>query len=74
MTEIGHDHQHIGGRDHDNAHHGHRPYWKRAHHDWRFWVGVFFMSAAIIIYVMSGDLAWRPRSQRQQPQSEVGGR
>jgi hypothetical protein len=25
---------------------GHRPYWKRAHHDWRFWVALFLMMAA----------------------------
>jgi len=22
------------------SHHGHIPYWKRAHHDWRFWIGM----------------------------------
>ena len=47
--------------------HRHRPYWKRAHNDCRFWVGVFLMFAAMIIYVMSMDLAWRPRLQPQQP-------
>lgn len=46
--------------------HGHRPYWKRAHTDWRFWIGVFLMFAAMIIYVMSMDLALRPRLQPQQ--------
>jgi hypothetical protein len=33
------------------------PYWKRAHRDWRFWAGVVFMAAAIIIYVMTVDLS-----------------
>ncbi len=73
MTKLGHDHQHSSEPDRDGGH-VKPPYWKRAHHDWRFLVGVFFMFAAIIIYVMSEDLAWRPRSQRQQPQSEVGGK
>ena len=36
------------------------PYWKRAHHDWRFWVGMFFMFAAIIIFVLSDNLAFLP--------------
>ncbi len=36
------------------------PYWKRAHHDWRFWVGLCFMFAAIAIYVLSDDLAFLP--------------
>ncbi len=38
------------------------PYWKRMHRDWRFWVGVILMAAALAIYVLSGDLAWVPRS------------
>jgi hypothetical protein len=71
MTKNGHDHQHSGDRD---GGHTQPPYWKRAHHDWRFLVGVFFMFAAIIIYVMSEDLALRPRSQRQEPQPRVGGK
>jgi hypothetical protein len=37
------------------------PYWRRAHRDWRFWVGVVFLSIAILIYVMSDDLALVPR-------------
>jgi hypothetical protein len=36
------------------------PYWRRMHHDWRFWIGAVFMTAAIAIYVLSGDLAWVP--------------
>jgi hypothetical protein len=39
------------------------PYWRRMHRDWRFWVGALFMSAALAIYVLSGDLAWIPRGQ-----------
>lgn len=33
---------------------------KRAHRDWRVWVGLFFMLAAITIYVLSEDLAFLP--------------
>jgi hypothetical protein len=47
------------------------PYWKRAHHDWRFWVAVILMFAAISIYVLSGDLALRPRGQNRQPQQPI---
>jgi len=39
------------------------PYWKRAHHDWRFWVGLVLMLAAITIYVLSEDLAFLPRGR-----------
>ncbi|MGC9198020.1 MAG: hypothetical protein ACP5E5_03675 [Acidobacteriaceae bacterium] len=38
-----------------------RPYWKRAHHDWRFWVAVFFIGTALVIYVTSVDLSLVPR-------------
>jgi hypothetical protein len=33
------------------------PYWKRAHHDVRFWIGLVLMLVAITIYAMWGDLA-----------------
>ena len=43
------------------------PYWKHMHRDWRTWIGVAFMFAALSIYVLSGDLSWLPRSQPRQP-------
>jgi hypothetical protein len=56
--------------DSDSVSHGfHRPSWKHAHHDWRLIVAVSLMLVAVFIYVMSGDLAWRPRNQPQQPLS-----
>ena len=48
----------------DQVHHDHRPYWKSAHHDWRVWVGLFFMLTAITIYVMSDDLSFLPHVRR----------
>ena len=60
--------------DGSGVHHAHVPYWKRAHTDWRFWVGVVLMFAAMMIYVMSGDLAWRPRLQPPQPISGAVGK
>lgn len=33
------------------------PYWKRAHHDVRFWVGLVLMLVAIGIYATYDDLA-----------------
>ncbi len=35
----------------------HLPYWRRAHHDWKFWFAMVMMFAAIGMYVMSDDLA-----------------
>jgi hypothetical protein len=40
----------------DRVRHDHRPYWRDAHHDWRFWVGLFLMFAAITIYAMRDNL------------------
>jgi hypothetical protein len=47
----------------------HRPYWKRAHRDWRFWVAVLFILAALTIYVMSDDLALVPSGRHHRPPS-----
>jgi hypothetical protein len=66
MNKIKHSHHRSEGPDSDSVPHGfHRPYWKHAHHDWRLWVAVILMLVALSIYVMSDDLAWRPRSQPQ---------
>ncbi|MEO7996086.1 MAG: hypothetical protein ABI852_01510 [Gemmatimonadaceae bacterium] len=40
----------------------HEAYWKRAHTDWRFWVGVVLMLGAMAVYVMSENLAWAPHA------------
>ena len=37
------------------------PYWKRAHHHWPFWFGMFLMLTAIGIYVMTDSLSLLPR-------------
>jgi hypothetical protein len=59
--------------EHYSVHGGYIPYWKRAHSDWRFWVGVMLMFVAMIIYVMSGDLALRPGTRPRQPMpADVG--
>ena len=57
-------HQH-GPPARDSILHDPDPYWKRAHRDWRVWVGLFFMFAAIAIYVLSNNLSFFPRGQRQ---------
>ena len=61
------------GPERGPVHHDPPPYCKRAHHDWRIWVGLFLMLAAITIYVMSDNLALIPRGQpRQAPSGVVG--
>ena len=62
------------GPEHNRAHLSHRPYWKRAHRDWRVWVGLFFCLAAIIIYVLSEDLSFMPSGRARSPVSSSAGR
>ena len=58
MHENNYGHPGNEGPARDPVHPDHRPYWKRAHHDWRFWVALLFMLAAITIYVLSDNLAF----------------
>jgi hypothetical protein len=60
---------HSHGPGLDSVHHGHVPYWKRAHNDWRFWFGVILMFAAILFYVMTLDFSTLPRTQTPPPLS-----
>jgi hypothetical protein len=59
MDENKHSHGNEGP-ERESVPHSHVPYWKRAHHDWRFWVGLVLMFAAITIFVLSDNLAFLP--------------
>ena len=37
-----------------------RPYWRRAHRDWRFWVGACCVLVAMILFVAGYSLVWLP--------------
>jgi hypothetical protein len=54
------DHRHDDTGPH-LPHERRQPYWQRAHKDWKFWVGVVFLFAAIFIYVGTLDLSSVPR-------------
>lgn len=44
MNESNYGHHGNEGPEHDSVHHDPRPpYWKRAHRDWWFWVGLVLM-------------------------------
>jgi len=74
MNDVKPTHPHHGDPNGGGVHQGRRPYWTRAHRDWRVWVGVVLMLAAMIIYLMTDDLAWRPRIQSQPPPSSAVGK
>ena len=71
INEIERTHHRHGGPHPDSIIGAQGSYWKRAHRDWRVWVGLFFMFAAIIIYVLSEDLAWMPSGRSRQPPSSA---
>ncbi len=48
------------------SHHGKIPYWRRAHHDLRFWFGLVAMLVAIGIYVGTNDLSIVPSGRQKQ--------
>jgi hypothetical protein len=50
----------------------HRPYWRRAHRDWRLWGIVILMLAAMAVYLMTGDLRW-PIHAQPQPMVPIAG-
>jgi hypothetical protein len=50
--------------DHQHAGHSRRPYWRHAHRDWRFWVALCFIFAALGIYIVSDNLALVPRQSQ----------
>jgi hypothetical protein len=60
--------QHPERTDEEHVRRDADPYWKRAHHDWRFWVGMCLMVVAIAVYFMSDDLSLVPSSRPQQSQ------
>jgi hypothetical protein len=56
------------GHEHEHEHQHHQgPFWKRLHRDWRAWVAVLLMLAAMLAYVMSDDESLQPGGKVQQP-------
>ena len=54
------------GQDHIEVQHVHKPYWKRIHHTWSFWIFMILMFAGIMYYIMSVDFAFAPISYWKQ--------
>jgi hypothetical protein len=53
------------GKHHHHPHEGHRSGTspggnKPMHHDWRFYAAGFFILLALLAFIFSGNLAWRP--------------
>jgi len=43
------------------------PRWKRIHHSPFFWIAAFFILLAMTVYIVTGDLSFRPgRAPKKQ--------
>ena len=74
VNEIERTHHRHGGPHPGSSQEGDRPYWQRAHRDWRIWVGLFFCMAAIIVYVLSDDLSLMPSGRPRHAVSGAAGK
>jgi hypothetical protein len=71
MNEKNHDHHQHESQDYITVHNEHKPYWKRIHHSWIFWIFLFLMFVGIIYYIMSVDFAFAPRKQIKQQSENI---
>jgi hypothetical protein len=59
----------------DKERQGPGSYWKFAHRDWRFWVGLIAIFGAMFLYLATQDLSLRPRPPVPPPApAGLGGR
>jgi hypothetical protein len=63
MAKNEQNHQQEEGQDYILVHHEHRPYWKRMHHTWSFWIFLFLMLAGITYYIISLNFSLAPQIQ-----------
>ena len=63
MSESNYGHPGNEGSPRDSVPHTYHPYWKRAHRNWLFVLGMVLVFAAIGTYVFSDDLSLLPRGQ-----------
>jgi len=72
MKEDNHSYNSHRGSDGNSEHKLQRPYYKRAHKDWRFWAVVILMIIAMLYYVLSDDFSMRLRAR--PPYSSLPGK
>jgi len=58
MTDPGETHSHHEEGPHPSHDQQARPYWMRAHRDWRFWVGVVCLAAALSFTSRASTYRW----------------
>lgn len=63
MSKYDHNNNQEEGQDYILVHHEHKPYWKRIHHTWSFWIFLFLMFAGIMYYIYSISFSLAPQIQ-----------
>jgi type II secretory pathway component PulL len=69
-----HDVESLGSNPRNHAHplSQSRPYWKRAHRDWRVWFVAILLLALMLVYVMTDSLALTPgRGGESMPETNA---
>jgi len=66
-------HDHSSSSEHKRHHDHPGPLWKRLHRDWRAWVVVLLMLAAMAAYVLSDSESLQPGGKTQQPMPAAAG-
>jgi hypothetical protein len=66
-------HDHLSGEHGHHHEHRHGPFWKRLHRDWRVWVALVLMLAAMLAYVLSDDESLQPGGGIKQPMPAAAG-
>jgi hypothetical protein len=72
MKDRSHDHGHHGGHGHQHGH-AKRAAARGLHRDWRFWVAVALMLAAMVAYVLSMDESLVPGGNGQEQPAAIEG-
>lgn len=52
-------------------HHSHQPAWKRIQRSPFFWIAAVFIAGAMVVYVMTSNLAVTPDGQAHRPMPAV---
>ncbi len=63
---MSHTHHHHHADDRTTGKEPNGPYWKRAHHDWKFWLAISLMLTAMMTYIVTLDLSVQPDAQNVQ--------
>ena len=61
MSKNEHNSKPEEGQDYILVHHEHKPYWKRIHHTWSFWIFLVLMFGGIMYYIYSISFSLAPQ-------------